>query len=145
MYVSHLLTRFLGADLEKFIPVTFPVYAHGEEHTRWVIRTARANKMVFFAVITAGVSICASFPDTIDSSRVINGYNNVSMGQIFALKMAALKHIRHTFTSYEAQDWITVLYSVTCLTVAAVSQWSPGNRSDDVNDSNRLWIETLTH
>ncbi|KIV93138.1 hypothetical protein PV10_04376 [Exophiala mesophila] len=118
--INQAVFEISTKNLEKFIPVTFPVYVHGKEHTRWVIRTARANKMVFFAVITAGASICARFPDTIDSSRVINGYNNVSMGQIFALKMAALKHIRHKFTSYDIQDWITVLYSVTCLTVAAI-------------------------
>lgn len=108
--------------MENFIPVTFPVYAHGKEHTRWLIRTARANKMVFFAIIAAGASICASSPDTIDSSRVISSYGNISMGQILAFKMAALKHIRHTFTHHQAQDWIAILYSVTCLTVAAVSQ-----------------------
>lgn len=109
--------------MENFIPVTFPEYAHGKEHTRWVIRTARANKMVFFAIIAAGASICVRFPDTISSSRVESGYGNISMGQILAFKMAALKHIRHTFTRYQAQDWITILYSVTCLAVAAVSQY----------------------
>ncbi|OQU98741.1 Fungal specific transcription factor domain-containing protein [Cladophialophora immunda] len=116
----NIFRLFFQCYLENFIPVTFPAYTHGEEHTCWIIQTARANQMVFFAIVAAGASICARLPETVDSRCAISGTSNIPTGQIFTIKMAALKHIRHTFTHYQARDLITILYSVTCLAIAAI-------------------------